>query len=139
MVWQEHKRRTGWLPALYSTFLVVYLTLLRRAPGGETVLRWELTLGSGAWVGECLNLALYLPFGWAAAHRQNETDWLPLLWVVLLGLALSLVCEAAQYLTGRGWADINDVIFNTVGAALGALLWRVGKPDHNGKAGKHRW
>lgn len=29
-----------------------------------------------------------------------------------------------QYITGRGWADINDVVFNTLGMAVGIWLAR---------------
>jgi glycopeptide antibiotics resistance protein len=41
---------------------------------------------------------------------------------VLLACALSVVIEITQYYTGLGVADADDVILNTVGAAIGFYL-----------------
>jgi glycopeptide antibiotics resistance protein len=68
------------------------------------------------------NLALFVPLG----------ILLPLVWRrlrfwngLLAALAISVGIELAQYLT-RPWsnrlADVNDVILNVVGAALGLAL-----------------
>ena len=35
---------------------------------------------------------------------------------------LSVGCEVLQYFTGRGTADVNDVLFNTLGAVVGVWL-----------------
>ena len=37
---------------------------------------------------------------------------------------LSVFCESMQYLSGRGWADVNDVVFNTVGGIVGVWLMK---------------
>ena len=57
------------LPAIYSVFLVLYITLLRRAPGYDEEIRWHLSFWSsaGLWAGNLLNLVLFLPLGWTAA------------------------------------------------------------------------
>ena len=111
------------LPAIYSVFLVLYITLLRRAPGYDEEIRWHLALWSGAglWAGNLLNLALFLPLGWTAAGLA-KCRVKGILFVVLFAFALSLCCETAQYLLGRGHADSNDIFFNTLGAAVGAAL-----------------
>ena len=43
------------LPAIYSMFLVLYITLLRRAPGYDEEIRWHLAFwsGVGLWAGIC--------------------------------------------------------------------------------------
>ena len=68
LVWLARKR-LPMLPVVYSVFLVLYITLLRRAPGYDEEIRWHLALWSGAglWAGNLLNLALFLPLGWTAA------------------------------------------------------------------------
>lgn len=53
---------------------------------------------------------------------------------VLIGLALSLAFEAAQYAFAIGCADITDVIMNNLGALLGALLWLPVKKLLKGRA-----
>ena len=57
------------LPVIYSVFLVLYITLPRRAPGYDEEIRWHLSFWSGAglWAENLLNLALFLPLGWTAA------------------------------------------------------------------------
>lgn len=42
--------------------------------------------------------------------------------IVGIGFALSVFCEMTQYLTGCGMADVNDVLFNTLGAVAGACI-----------------
>lgn len=41
------------------------------------------------------------------------------------GLALSLLIEAAQFVLGCGITETDDLLLNTCGAALGALLWSL--------------
>ena len=111
------------IPAIYSVFLVLYITLLRRAPGYDEEIRWHLAfwLGAGLWAGNLLNLTLFLPLGWAAAGLSKRRAK-GIVLVVLCAFALSLCCETARYLLGRGQADSNDIFFNTLGAAVGAAL-----------------
>ena len=111
------------IPAIYSVFLVLYITLLRRAPGYDEEIRWHLAFwtSAGLWAGNLLNLALFLPWGWTAAGLA-ERRAKGFLLVVLCAFALSLCCEIAQCLLGRGQADSNDIFFNTLGAAVGAAL-----------------
>ncbi|MDK2583381.1 VanZ family protein [Corynebacterium yonathiae] len=41
---------------------------------------------------------------------------------ILSAVGLSLGIEITQYLFSLGFSDIDDVVFNTVGASLGAFL-----------------
>lgn len=49
----------------------------------------------------------------------SGTRLYPLTKVVFI---VSVCCEVLQYFTGRGMADVNDVLFNTIGAAAGIWL-----------------
>lgn len=114
-----NQKKMQWCPVVYSMFLIIYITLLRRAPGYNENIRLHLKLWSdaGLWAGNLLNLILYVPFGWTSQrlkHRGKKT--------VMTAFALSVACETLQYLTGRGTADVNDVVFNTLGAAVGVWL-----------------
>lgn len=117
------RKRFPILPVVYSVFLVLYITLLRRAPGYDEEIRWHLAFwsGVGLWAGNLLNLALFVPLGWTAAGLA-KCRAKGILFVVLFAFTLSLCCEIAQYLLGRGQADSNDIFFNTLGAAVGAAL-----------------
>ena len=82
-----------------------------------------LELRGGAWsftyhtVG---NLLWFAPLGWLLRRRRPYT-------VLLAGAALSVGIELMQLLLMTGVTDIDDVIFNALGALLGWGIARVVK------------
>lgn len=74
---------------------------------------------SSAFQEQALNVLLFVPLGfllptlWPRFRRLGRT--------ILAGLILSVVIEAAQLFTFR-LTDINDLITNTMGAALGYCI-----------------
>lgn len=114
------RRMLPWLPMGYSVFLILYITLLRRTPRYDENIRLTLKFlpNAGLWAGNLLNLVLYIPLGWTAQKcllRSKKK-------VIFGGLVLSVCCEGIQYITTRGYADVNDILFNTLGATIGARL-----------------
>ena len=114
-----NRRKYPCIPPLYSVFLILYITLLRRAPGFNESICFKLKLRPNVvvWAGNLLNLVLYVPYGVTSWQWKREGKK-----VVAVGLALSVSCEVLQYLTGRGMAYVNDVLFNTLGAAVGVWI-----------------
>lgn len=43
---------------------------------------------------------------------------------MLIGFAASFCIEAVQFITRLGFADIDDLMNNTIGAGIGYLLYR---------------
>lgn len=117
------RKKCPWLSIAYSIFLILYITLLRRAPGFDEHLRLHLKLLSNARVlaENLLNLLLFVPLGYTLGRKSRK--------VIPLGFSLSVFCEVVQYITGRGWGDVNDVLFNTLGTAVG--LWIALKQPGN--------
>lgn len=72
-----------------------------------------------------LNILLMVPFGFGLPFISN----LRMKKIVLIGAIFSIVIELLQLITGFmanisfRVADINDVIFNTVGVAIGYILF----------------
>lgn len=67
------------------------------------------------------NILIFVPFGVYAGMLVKERSW----WkVILAGAGFSLILETLQYVFAIGASDITDVINNTLGAALGMLLWK---------------
>ncbi len=118
--WMAGRKRSHILPG-YCIFLILYITILRRAPGYDESIRWNLRFwpGAGIWAGNLLNILLYVPLGWTAARTQRQRNWFQLL---ALGAALSVFCECVQHLTARGCADVNDVVWNVVGIGIGGFI-----------------
>ncbi len=65
-----------------------------------------------------LNILVYVPLGMilAAIFRDSKH---PILWPVLIGLGLSVITEAVQYITARGVTELDDVMDNGVGLLIG--------------------
>lgn len=69
------------------------------------------------------NICLLAPFGLLlplVRHRRMS-----FLSIFLLAALFSVAIEGAQFLTGVGEADIDDVILNLTGAMLGYVLYRI--------------
>lgn len=74
--------------------------------------------GSRAVADALMNVALYLPLGFALAWRGHR--WAV---VAVVGLLLSTSIELAQQLLPGRYPSLPDVVFNTVGAVTGHALW----------------
>ena len=58
-VWLAGRKRKHILPGYY-TFMSLYITILRRAPGYDESIRWNLRFwpSAGIWAGNLLNILL---------------------------------------------------------------------------------
>lgn len=74
------------------------------------------------WTNTFGNIALFLPVGAVIAYSQSRR---PILTATVVGAGFSLLIEVAQYVFALGYTDVDDVLLNTIGAALGA--WGLGK------------
>ncbi len=105
--------------AIAWAVLVLALTLAPdlASPGRDQpseVARWCLICGERGAADGLLNVLLFVPFGWAASRGWGA-------WVaVLAGFALSGSIEALQGGIAGRFSTAGDVVFNTLGAVLGA-------------------
>jgi glycopeptide antibiotics resistance protein len=100
--------------------------ILSGYPAGEELNLVPLvTLTREEWETSFLNVLLFVPFGFGlpfiVPSRMART--------VMTGMCFSVTIELLQFVTGRiagisfRVTDVNDVIFNTAGAAIGYLLF----------------
>lgn len=69
-----------------------------------------------------LNVLLFVPIGFLLGAILNK---IRLMQVIEMGCLLSVVIEILQLLTNRGVCNIDDVIHNTIGCAIGYILFRL--------------
>ena len=72
-----------------------------------------------------MNILLFVPFGFLlfiALYTIERPTMQTYVLTVFLGVTLSCFIEASQYFLPDRVADINDIIWNSIGALLGALL-----------------
>lgn len=67
------------------------------------------------------NIVWFVPFGifFPMIHKRR----IGMIKTVTSGFCLSLSIEIVQYFLGTGIADIDDLIFNTIGALIGYLIY----------------
>jgi len=124
------KKRLGWIFFVAYVLFLLWLTILSRQPRvGERVFKWELLWAYRAWIaGESFgktesiqninNILVFIPFGVLFPGKRWK-------WLLLTAVLLSAVIEAVQYVFNLGWCEIDDVICNVLGAAIGFGLWKM--------------
>ena len=70
-----------------------------------------------------LNVLLFVPLGFLLPmiHTRFRN---PIL-TVATGCVFSCFIEITQYITGRGLTEVDDVITNTIGAAVGVAMYHI--------------
>lgn len=72
-----------------------------------------------------MNVVVFIPVGILLGFMVNGarcTVMKELLIVLIVGMGISLSIEAMQYFFHRGFAETDDVMHNTLGCILGALM-----------------
>lgn len=124
-----------WLLAAYGVGLALVLLWPTPVDRGaseavQAVVRLAHWLGfewvSYSTVEVSANVVLFVPLGWLVAALLPRAFW----WVgVLLGVGVSVTAEAAQLLfLPERFSSVVDVVANSAGALLGALLGLVVRP-----------
>lgn len=103
--------------------MVFIITLFEREPGSRAGVSLVLleTLGgprANAYVME--NILLFLPFGFLAPRMWKCMGRLPA--CMAGGFCFSLGIETIQLFTGRGHFQVDDLLTNTMGAGIGAIM-----------------
>lgn len=132
-IFAKNKRIWQILNGVIGAFLflmILYKLLLERTPSGERVLYLEpfhffRTGNLNEEYGRMLvmNTFLFFPFGLCLSMALPKKIPLALrvLITVLVGVIYSIWGETTQYFTGRGTAETDDVIFNSVGMLIGTI------------------
>lgn len=103
--------------------MLLGITFLSREPGSRGGFDWMplSTLGHGsrgdAFVLE--NILLFIPLGilLPSVFLRARNIW----FCTVCGFLLSIAIESGQYVTGRGYAQTDDVLTNTAGMFIGAV------------------
>ena len=108
--------RSNWFPILWLVVILgVTLVPLEATDGAPPILC--VLCGDGALADGVLNAALFLPLGAAL----SVAGWRP--WrTIALGALLSCGVETAQFVIPGRDPSLVDVVFNSLGAALGVSL-----------------
>ena len=97
--------------------MILVITLTPAGNGPPLPFSFELGVGRRWLADAILNLCLFIPLGFALGWNSRSPAK-----AVCLGLLLSITVEMAQmWIPGRD-PSLTDIIFNTAGTAVGALI-----------------
>lgn len=129
----EHAHAVPGTQLLLCFLVVVYfammfsITLFSREPGSRTGVDVKLfeTWGN-QWLPDRYfveNILLFLPFGCVLPIVWPQAE--NVLTLALSACMISIGIEMAQYITGRGYSQLDDIVTNTTGAVIGYLLFFI--------------
>lgn len=96
-------------------FFILWMTLFSRRPGTERIFRglfWEIEMGY--WNNIIQNILLFIPLGFLIGGKRG----------IIAGVLLSIGIELTQFIFRLGYCELDDVLNNTIGAAIGSLLFK---------------
>lgn len=102
------------LVSLYI-LLILWITLFSREPMTTRIFRglfWEIEMGY--WNNIIQNILLFIPLGFLIGGKRG----------IIAGVLLSIGIELTQYIAVLGYCELDDVLNNTIGAAIGSLLFK---------------
>lgn len=95
--------------------IILWITLFSRRPMTVRIFRglfWEIEMGY--WNNIIQNILLFIPLGFFIGGKRG----------IIAGLLLSIGIELTQYIAVLGYCELDDVLNNTIGAAIGSLLFK---------------
>lgn len=104
---------------------VVQIAYLSRQPGSRTDVAfglwdtWGTTIQAHAYVVE--NIMMYIPFGMLFPLLGKY----PRLLCIPVAACSSIVLEGMQYISQRGFCQLDDVITNIIGTCIGYLIFNI--------------
>jgi glycopeptide antibiotics resistance protein len=109
-----------WIPAILYVACILFITIGVRSDYLYREVRlvplWSIFRASSLRQ-VFLNVALFIPLGYLLARVCRPRR------VVLICFLVSFSVEVVQYITFLGTADVDDLITNTLGGMIGALLY----------------
>lgn len=117
-----------------SIVLIVMVTLVYRQTGGDKGFSmipfssFEIArIHSDVYQEVMLNVVLFFPVGLTMPFVINRITDHPVIITIISSCILSVLIEIFQYLFNRGYAEIDDVIFNALGVVVGSVSFLVYK------------
>ena len=111
--------------SLFIMYLTIFLEIvfLSREPGSRMGVNLQLfgTWGTNAQAHAYVleNILLFIPFGFLLpcvfSKCRNGVM------IFFMGMFFSIACEGIQFMTQRGYCQLDDVVMNTLGTVLGYI------------------
>ncbi len=115
---------------------ILYFTMIRGARAGKGGISFSFpfpfykAIKSGRYGlttnRSVLNMLLFIPFGYLGTQLLTLSDKKNYLWIIAIyGFLTSFLIETCQLVFNRGVFELDDLIKNTMGAAMGWMIWKL--------------
>ena len=101
---------------LNLTLFTDLIKVFRNSGAGEFI---RLFLGNIGW---------FVPFGFLLPMLIKRKN---MIFIMVTGMTFSFLIEAMQYIFYKGVAELDDFILNTLGVAIGYLIYRLSQRGHS--------
>jgi glycopeptide antibiotics resistance protein len=118
-VFERLTNRRQAVAAAATVLVILFVTLIPSGSGPPLPFSYDLGVGRRWLADGILNLLLFVPLGLTLGWNSRST-WIS----VACGLILSTAIEMAQTLVPGRDPELSDIVFNTLGTVVGALLAR---------------
>lgn len=134
-VWNRHNK----MLLLFSVFAVIYATLLRTPEVSELVLIpfysfIEAHQQPEMYRSMLMNVFLFLPMGISLPFVLDKKVRHNIICTIIMAMIFSTSIEITQYIFCLGRCETDDVIMNTLGAAVGSISFRIAKREARKKS-----
>lgn len=126
----KERRIAALAGAVVSFALILFFTMYGRSGKMDTVPDFlplvnfvESDIKLELWRSMFLNIMLFIPLGLSLPFVLSEKVKHNILITVLSGAAVSAIVELVQLVFSIGKFEFNDIIMNTLGAAIGTLSY----------------
>lgn len=115
---------------LIITVAIIYTTLYHRSETVNDVILTpfhsfiEAQIQPELYRSMLMNVFLFEPLGLSLSGLLPK-KWYSLAITVVVGMLFSIGIEAAQFYYGLGRCEVDDVIMNTLGCAIGTIPWFI--------------
>ena len=129
-VLRRRMRRIGLVLFILTALAILYVTVLSRSkvPAAHSYLTPFSTFERAKTSGELynfllMNIIMFLPIGFTLPFVLKGKAHARILWTIFSGFLFSVLIEALQGIFSVGYVDVDDVIANTLGTAIGSLSY----------------
>lgn len=122
-----HRKKYVWTLIVIYAIVFINVGFFSREPGTRMDVSlklfetWGNSMIAHAYFVE--NIIMFIPYGilLPIAFKRIRKIWM------CVGSACMISCmlEVMQHMTGRGYTQIDDVMTNTIGAAVGYVVWKI--------------
>ena len=116
---------------LLGLAIILLVTFVRRKSSENQVIMFPMRVLFGLrapgdyWHVTVMNIVLYVPFACGLCFVLGKKYKLSAGLTIVICFILSFAAEVLQYSLDSGWAEVDDVLMNTLGAFLGTLPYVI--------------